>query len=319
MSLRDLFDAVRRRWLVAVVGCLLVLGAVGWVVRATPATYTYTSSVILLPPEISRVVDPNEPDYTRSNPLFFLGTLGQARDILVGSLNSNDSAKEVERRYPGVKFTAKPDALSTGPIVVISVEGSSKQTANGALDSLTGGIDERLGQIQDELDIQPKAQISVHVLTRDSQPQVSHKDAIRSGIVVGGGLGLLLLFGIGVLDALKGRRSGRRGGGEAADEARAEAAADPAPETPARETPAPGPTPPRSPAPASVPASAPEQSPAPPAPVAGAHAPAHASAGTSATDASPAAPALTPPPGRERPEVRRLRPSPPRTAGETSE
>lgn len=210
MSVQAILDVLRRRWKVATAGLLLVLVAVGLVVRAVPSTYSYTSSVLLLPPEISRVTDPTMPDYTKSNPLFYLGTLGQARDILIASLTSKDMADQMDAAYPDVTYKVAPDVLSTGPIVVIVTESPSRKDASAALDMLTGDVDDHLAKIQSELDIEQDAMVGAHLLTRDKRPEQSFKAPIRAGILVGGALSMMLLFGLAVLDPFLVRRRARK-------------------------------------------------------------------------------------------------------------
>lgn len=209
MSLRAILDVLSRRWQAAAAAMLCVIAVVVFAVRATPPTYSYSSAVLLLPPEVSRAVTSSQPDFTQGNPLFYLGTLGQATDILIASLSSKQTSDLVLAKFPHVTYEAAEDVLSSGPIVVITSESSSKAEADGALSMLTSQAAQNLGSLQSDLDIEPRALISSHVLTRDKTPDVSYTDSIRAGVVVGGGLMLALFFLLGMLDSLLLRRRQR--------------------------------------------------------------------------------------------------------------
>ena len=206
MSLRTIVDVLRRRWLPATVALLLVAASAGLAVRATPPTYSYSSSVLLLPPEVSRGVSSGQLDFTQGNPLFYLGSLGQAKDILIASLSSKQTSDAVLAEFPTVTYEAASDVLNTGPIVVITTDSSSEAEAEAALSLLTDRVDQNLASLQKALDIKPQALISSHVLTRDSTPEVSYTGSIRAGVVVGGGLMLVLFFLLSLLDSLLLRR-----------------------------------------------------------------------------------------------------------------
>lgn len=215
MSLRTIVDVLRRRWLAATVGLLLVAAAVGLAVRATPPTYSYSSSVLLLPPEVSRAIGSDRLDFTQGNPLFYLGSLGQAKDILIASLSSRQTSDAVLAEFPKVTYEAASDVFNTGPIIVITTDSSSEAEAEAALSLLTNQVDQNLVGLQEDLDIKPQALISSHVLTRDSTPEVSYTGSIRAGVVVGGGLMLVLLFLLSLLDSLLLRRKQGVGDGTA--------------------------------------------------------------------------------------------------------
>lgn len=212
MRLGDLFGALRRLWVLSVVVALLVVAAVVLVVRATPPTYEYTASVLLLPPEISRVSN-EETDYTRANPLFYLGSLTQARDILIGEMSAKDVREQMEDDFPDTDYAVTPDVLSSGPVVVVKVESTDEDEGSRALDELTDSVPDRLQELQRGLGVKNDAMIQSHPLTRDTTPTVRQTTRLRQGIMAGGALTLVGLFLIGLVDALRRpRRGGRHDG-----------------------------------------------------------------------------------------------------------
>jgi hypothetical protein len=208
--LGDIVGALRRRWILSLM-CLAVVMAVSLLAaqRAAP-TYKYSSTLLLLPPSVSRVVDPSVPDYTHGNPLFYLSSLDQTRDILIGSMTSSDTQRRVAEQFTGATFTAAPDILGSGPVIVVTVEASSDRVASDAITGLTKLVPIRLASLQAHLGVERSAAITARPLTTDREPTVSHKKQIRSVILTAGGLGLLCLFLIGFVDSLAEGRASRR-------------------------------------------------------------------------------------------------------------
>ena len=210
--MEDTSSVLRRRWVAAVVALLAVVAAAGVVVQRTPAVWSYSSTVLLLPPEVSRVANEDGPDYTRGNPLFYLGSVTETRDILVGVMMAKDAAEEVAEEFPGITYSATPDVLGSAPVVVLTVQGSDRVVAGEAVTAITDSVPRHLNEIQGGLEIKKGARITAYTLTRQASPTASHKDRIRAGVMVGGALGLLALFAIGAGDALlQSRRRTRPG------------------------------------------------------------------------------------------------------------
>lgn len=208
MHLGDIAGALRRRWLLATMGLLVVVLSAGFMMWKSSPTYSYSSTVLLLPPKVEQTTDdPSVPSYTQGNPLFFLGSLSEARDVLIASLTSSELQKSMADRFPSATYTATRDVLNSSPVVVITVEGTSDDDAAGSLAELTGGVARRLQTLQTNLGITRDAQITSHTLTEDTSPAVSHNDQIRRALIVAGGLGVLVVFLIGAVDAVRIARS----------------------------------------------------------------------------------------------------------------
>lgn len=206
----ELLSALRRRWPLTVVAAILVIaGAFGAWSRSSP-TYSYSSTVLLLPPPITSHVPSGTVDYTGGNPLFYVGTLNQTRDILVGQLTSKDLQHKMDRSNPGVSFTAASDILNSSPVVVLTTKGYTDASARAAIQTLTGSVATVLSDLQAKLGVKDSAMITSQTLEIDQTSTMSNKPRIRSTILALGGLGLMCLVAIGLIDkALVSRRSRR--------------------------------------------------------------------------------------------------------------
>lgn len=213
MSMGSILAALRRRKVLTVLGLLLTFAAAYLGASRTGSSYSYTSSSLLLPPAISAHVPLGTVDYTRGNPLFFLSNLNQSRDILIGALTAENRVAAVTRRFPGVQYTVEPDVLGSSPVVVITTTGTSESATLRATHYLNDQLPAVLTQLQVGLGIQRDALITVHSLTQDQAPSVSHKGQVRQGITAAGGMGLLTMFGIALIDgmAMSRRKEPRQG------------------------------------------------------------------------------------------------------------
>ncbi|WP_141014141.1 Wzz/FepE/Etk N-terminal domain-containing protein [Nocardioides sambongensis] len=204
----------RRRWFALAAIVLTVAGAVALGLRASPS-YSYSSTVLLLPPELSRVQEPDTVDYTKGNPLFYLGSLTQSRDILINGLSARDIQSDLAKAYPTTAFAIEPDILSSTPVVVITATSSSDAEASAAAAQLTAMVPTELAQLQAGLGVEEDAQITSHDVLEDTTPEVSHKGQIRQALVGGAGLALLLMLAIGAIDGLLRARAARRSNADA--------------------------------------------------------------------------------------------------------
>lgn len=209
MDLGTFIGVLWRRRVLTLLALVLAVGSgVAYAVHTGPS-YSYSSTVLLLPPDTARKQAEGHVDYTAGNPLFYLGSLEQARDILVSSMSSNDTQEVLLRQFPGATFTVSGDALSSSPVVVVSTTSKDRTAAGGLVRAVTARVPGVLAGIQTQLRIDAGSRITSDVLVTDTRPAVSHKGQIRRAIMATGGLGLVLLFLIGALDAwLRGR--GRR-------------------------------------------------------------------------------------------------------------
>ena len=210
MFMGDIFGALRRQWILALLCLVLALSATLLTVQRSKPTYSYSSTLLLLPPKVSRVTDPSTPDYTHGNPLFFLNSLDQTRDILIGSMTSGETQEEVADRFGAVTYTVTPDILGSGPVIVVTAEATSDAAAAAAREELVKLVPDRLTKLQSQVGVETSAMITATAITDDATPAISHKAQVRSAITTFGALVVLALFFIGIVDALRVARSNRR-------------------------------------------------------------------------------------------------------------
>lgn len=199
-----------RRWPLAVVAVVVALGGAVHSFTSTGPTYSFTSTVLLLPPAVDTHPAPGSPDYTRGNPLFYLGALNQARDILVATLNSRDAQEKLSRSFSSAGNEISPDIVGSSPVVIVTGKGSDKTEARGVVQYVVKELPSTLKGLQSGLGVSPSAMITSNLLTEDTVPSVSHKAQIRAALLVGGVLGALALASIRFLDIMLLGRSQRK-------------------------------------------------------------------------------------------------------------
>lgn len=210
--MEEILGAIRRRWILGALGLVVSIAAMVGAMSTVGPTYAYGGTILLLPPAISTHLPPGTVDYTRGNPLFYLGALSQSRDILISQLDSKQVQQEMGHRFPGVAYSASSDILNSGPVVVLTTSGSSSQLAKSAIDYLAQATPRTLATLQERLGINTDARIRSEALTTDDTPTVSHKAALRRAIFAGGAVAALCLLSIMLLDNLLLRRRSERKG-----------------------------------------------------------------------------------------------------------
>jgi O-antigen ligase len=144
MSLGDIWAIMRRRWYFMVPLTLLSLLAGGYLYRTVPVSYESQSSVTLLD---SRAVAELAPTF--GNPLSNAGgSLVVTADVLIRTLQSGDSAKELRSRGVTDRYTAgfAPDADS--PLLTLSVSGTDRANVLRETATLTNFAGEQLKALQ---------------------------------------------------------------------------------------------------------------------------------------------------------------------------
>lgn len=215
MELKDLAATLRRRWYLVLVSLLCSAAATYFVVAAVGPTYEAKATVLMMPPSTSTST---QQAGNVGNPLLQLGSLGQARDVLIRVLTSQATSEvlcqpqrdpvyeamraELCGSRPGVSFEATPDFTSSAPMVQITVEGNTPANSVVALRAVTDQIPVILTDIQSGLNLRPRSEITSIPVVVDSLPEIVHKKQIRAGIVAGAGvLGLSLLL-VALVDGL---------------------------------------------------------------------------------------------------------------------
>ncbi|GAA2106742.1 hypothetical protein GCM10009841_26220 [Microlunatus panaciterrae] len=210
MQFKDLWATLLRRWYLVLVAVMITIGASSAVVFLVGPTYEAKGSVLLIPP--GTTVSQANPSGTLGNPFLSLGGLNQARDIVVNTMASKsvyedlcnhkgDSSYEQMRvelckSRPGVSYQATPDFTSSAPVILVTVEADSSTNAVTALHAVMERVPATLTQLQSDLGLRPRAEITSIPLVSDDHPDAVHKTQIRAGIAAGAatlGFGLLLI------------------------------------------------------------------------------------------------------------------------------
>lgn len=200
MLLRDGLEALRRRWVVVLVGLIIVAaGGLGVFMLVGPR-HEATATAVLLPPSTTSVRHAD--DYTVGNPLFYLSGLTQPRDLVINRLRSGNVEAEFERLHPGVTYDVSADSRSSGPVIVVTTSARTEAAALGALADLNEQVTATMTDIQQALNIEPAARITVFQVTNDRQSTIDRAAQLRAGIATGGGLAVGVVLLVALLEGL---------------------------------------------------------------------------------------------------------------------
>lgn len=220
MLLRDVIRALLRRWYLVLAGLVLAVAAGYLAWSDTGPVYTASGSTVLIPPKAS--VQSTNPGGRDSNPLLYLGELGQARDVLASALASDEVQGDFQRQVPGASYSVGADPLSNGPIILYSVTAPSADVAVSGARYMREQVDSRLSSLQSSLGVYDEAKIRTLMLTEPESAVSDNKAQVRSALVVGVAVLLLCIFLVALVDGLAAARRKRKtaalepteGGGE---------------------------------------------------------------------------------------------------------
>ncbi|MDT9592544.1 hypothetical protein RDV89_05660 [Nocardioides zeae] len=216
MDLTTVLRMLARRWYVAVVAVALAGVATLTAAGSVPTTTTAGASVLLLPPASSLGED--------GNPYLYLGGLGQAADVLVARLDSEDVAGPVRERHPDVEIVVTRDTTTTGPILLVTATATDASTVGPAVEDVLATVPDQLRSLQDSLGVPEGSVITSTTLTDVDLAPADTSARTRAGLAAGAvGLGAAVLLTCGVDLLLMRRRRGAaasdredHGGGESA-------------------------------------------------------------------------------------------------------
>lgn len=195
--------ALRRRWILTSFLFLLTLAAAlaAWV--KLPGPYQAESMVVLYPSQ--QASRPNG-----DNPLMsFGGSLNVAGDIVLREVSAPSYAAQLAAHGYTSSFTIVDDPNTTGPILDITVTGSSQSQVEQTLNGVTAAVRNQLTSIQQGY--KPANRITSQVVSNQPTPKLLVSKKART-IVIVLGLGLVLTFAIPqVVDAEIAKRRGARG------------------------------------------------------------------------------------------------------------
>jgi hypothetical protein len=194
---------LRRRWILTSFLFLLTLAAAlaAWV--KIPGPYQAESMTVLYPSQ--QASKPNG-----NNPLMsFGGSLNVAGDIVLREVSAPSYAAQLAAHGYTSSFTIADDPNSTGPILDVTVTGSSQGQVEQTLNGVTAAVKNELAAIQQSY--KPANRITSQVVSTQPTPKLLVSKKART-IVIVLGLGLVLTFAIPqVVDAEIAKRRGARG------------------------------------------------------------------------------------------------------------
>ena len=130
MDLRDFVSTLARWWHLTLITLLAAIGAGIGLFNATSPTYTANSTVLLMPPKAVLVqAQADKSQYAPNNPLLYLDTLTNSRDVLVRNLSSKDVQDFLEKQQPATTTTVSGDMTSNSPLIIVKSTGSSEAAA----------------------------------------------------------------------------------------------------------------------------------------------------------------------------------------------
>ncbi|SJN43961.1 hypothetical protein [Luteococcus japonicus] len=218
MDLRDFGTTLARWWYLALATLLLAIGAGLGMYKATGPTYTANSTVLLLPPQAVLIeAQADKKNYAPNNPLLYLSSLTDARDVLVRHLSSTDVTDELAKKAPDATLTVTGDLTSGSPLILVKSEGPTEKAALDGMKAVDDMVPGTLKSLQDEMKIADLQRINSLEVTEDTKATPESKKQIMSGAVGFAGVTLLGLATIALLDQ---RRNRRQRDGEPAATAR---------------------------------------------------------------------------------------------------
>jgi capsular polysaccharide biosynthesis protein len=202
MDLGASFRALRRQWILALLLLFLTLAASAAGAVKLPWTYQSTGTVVLLNSKSASAADDGNPL------LAFDSSLASAAEVLSLNLMSPNTVKALRARGYGESYQVMISSVTGGPILQITVSGSSKDSVQQTLNGVMGDVSSQLLTLQPGVAHQNL--ITALPLSESQQPTRSTSKKAKP-IVAVLGLGLVLTFSIPqAVDAIVGRRRRRR-------------------------------------------------------------------------------------------------------------
>lgn len=183
MPMGDFLAALRRRWLLVLIGVLMTVGLSGAAYMLFKPTYEITGTVLLLPP-------PSSSADGSANPYLQLVGLGQAVDLVGVALSDQTTQLELHAISKDVQYTVQPDVrtsspFTSSPLLLVDVKDSSPETALKIRDILVARVPVRLDEMQTSLGVSSKDLVTTTVVTLDAQAVEVGRNRLRAAVVAG--------------------------------------------------------------------------------------------------------------------------------------
>jgi hypothetical protein len=193
---------LRRRWLLTSFLFLLTLVAAVGVWIKLPGPYQAESMVVIIPSQQSSTLNGNNPY------LSFGGSENVAGDVVLREVAAPPQAAALAAQGYTASYAIVDDPSTAGPILDITVTGSSQAEVENTLHGVTTAVQKELATLQNNL--KPASKMTSQVVSFDPTPKLETTKKARSLIVVLV-LGLVLTYAIPqMVDGEISRRRGAR-------------------------------------------------------------------------------------------------------------
>lgn len=212
MDLHEIGGAMMRRWYLSVVAVVAATVIAFLVSAHVGPAYVAKSTLVPMPPKSVIVAAKQDKAYAPNNPLLYLATLTNARDVLVSSLGGSQIQTQVARQAPGATVSAAADIVSGSPMINVSSQGATPDIALGGLRAMDRVAGSTLSSVQDQLKVQPENRVSLLTLVEDNHPTTKRKKQIEYTVIAFAVCLLLFLLIIAAVDGQgRNRRRNRKG------------------------------------------------------------------------------------------------------------
>jgi len=196
---------LRKRLIWVILAVFLACGVATGAYLGVPPTQESSAAVLFVPSiKVPGVTGP-------TNPLL---SLGNASAIVASVVQITVSDDETMQKLAAAGFTAKYEVVqdtsqNSGPVLLITVQDTSPQMAQGTRDAVVAEIGTQLKALQDDGSVAADLRVTTVSLTSSREPKLVHKTQIRLAVLAGlGTLGAAL-----AVILLLERRSARRRSG----------------------------------------------------------------------------------------------------------
>ncbi|RPF26083.1 Wzz/FepE/Etk N-terminal domain-containing protein [Georgenia muralis] len=194
MYLRELARSLIRRWYLVAVGLVAVGGLGAFVLTVVQPTYQARANLLLLPPQSSLE--------TGDNPFLALGGLIQPLDVLTRILDAGTTREELLSETTDGDYVVEADTSTNSPILLVEAMGGDADEALGVLETVLDVAPPTLVDLQEELQIPARDQVTTMTLTVDEVATPDRGDQVRALLaVVAVGTGAVVLL-VGLVDGI---------------------------------------------------------------------------------------------------------------------
>ena len=192
-----------RRWYVVLLGLVATGALCALAVQLVPPTHRATSAVLLLPPQTA---DSEEPD----NPFLALGGLDTVAGVLARDITDRATRDAIFDGGAQGGYTVEPDLISGGPVLLITAEAVSPDSALQTRDAVTDRLPRTLAELQVAAGVAESLQIRTKEITRDQTAEPVYNTLIRAVLVAAAGGVTATFLAVAALDGLLRRRADKR-------------------------------------------------------------------------------------------------------------